>query len=127
VLRFAFLGSGSRGNALLVESDEARVLIDCGFSATEAARRLEALGREPGSLDAILVTHEHSDHAGGVARLARRFGVPVMSTSGTREAVGDGAGLDDRGLGPVVAGWGDHSAIVVGEPKRCQPAGFRTA
>ncbi len=89
-MRFASLGSGSAGNALLVEAGSTRLLIDCGFSATEAASRLQRIGVEPGSLTAILVTHEHDDHAGGVARLSRRYQVPVWMTAGTLRAL-DGA------------------------------------
>jgi phosphoribosyl 1,2-cyclic phosphodiesterase len=100
VLRFAFLGSGSKGNALLVESPAARILIDCGFSAIQAARRMAALGCEADALDAVLVTHEHGDHASGVARLARRHGIPVMSTTGTRDAVAQEEGVDWRTFCP---------------------------
>lgn len=92
-LRFAFLGSGSKGNALLVEAAGRRVLVDCGFSAREAGRRLETLGLAPEQLDGVLVTHEHSDHAGGVVRLARRHSLPVYATHGTRAAIGDGEDL----------------------------------
>ena len=83
-LRFAYLGSGSRGNGLLVESAGTTVLVDCGFSIAETERRLLRLGREPGELAAILVTHEHSDHIQGVARFARRHHLPVWLTAGTR-------------------------------------------
>jgi len=89
-MRFASLGSGSAGNALLVEAGTTRLLIDCGFSATEATARLQRIGVEPASLTAILVTHEHDDHAGGVARLARRYAVPVWMTPGTLRVL-DGA------------------------------------
>jgi phosphoribosyl 1,2-cyclic phosphodiesterase len=83
-VRFASLGSGSEGNALLVEADDGtRVLVDCGFGVREALRRLERLGVEPSSIAAILVTHEHADHVGGVFRLARRHGIPVHLTRGT--------------------------------------------
>ncbi len=95
-LRFAFLGSGSKGNALLLEAAGQRLLIDCGFSTREIARRMAALDRSPEALDGILVTHEHSDHASGVARLARRFGLPVYATHGTRAAINDDNGLDWR-------------------------------
>lgn len=93
-LRFAYLGSGSRGNGLLVECDGTRVLLDCGFTLKDAVARLARLGVAPDELDAIVVTHEHDDHIGGVGRLARRFGIPVWATHGTvREsgAVLDGA------------------------------------
>jgi phosphoribosyl 1,2-cyclic phosphodiesterase len=89
-VRFASLGSGSEGNALLVEGAAGAgcVLIDCGFGLREAERRLRALGREPAQIDAILVTHEHGDHVGGVFRLAHRHRIPVHLTHGTLRAVG---------------------------------------
>ncbi|MCW5604469.1 MAG: MBL fold metallo-hydrolase, partial [Burkholderiales bacterium] len=71
-MRFASLGSGSQGNGLVVEAGRTRVLLDCGFGLSETAARLARLDLRPGDLGAILVTHEHSDHVGGVARLARR-------------------------------------------------------
>nr|WP_301288380.1 MBL fold metallo-hydrolase [Natronospira proteinivora] len=95
-MRFAFLGSGSRGNALLVEAGSARILVDCGFSAREIARRMAVLDRDPAQLDAILLTHEHADHASGVGRLARKHGLPVFATHGTRLAVDDEADVDWR-------------------------------
>ena len=82
-MRFASLGSGSRGNALVVESGDTRVLLDCGFGIRETVRRLERLGIEAKSLSAILVTHEHSDHIGGVFKFARRHSIPVWLTHGT--------------------------------------------
>jgi len=90
-MRYTSLGSGSEGNALVVEAREGlsvtRVMIDCGFGLREVERRLLARGIEPASLDGILVTHEHGDHIGGVFRLARRHGIPVHLTTGTRAAV----------------------------------------
>ncbi len=82
-MRFASLGSGSRGNATLVEHGSSRVLIDCGFPAAQAERRLGCLGRCAGELTAIVVTHEHGDHLRGVARLSRRHRLPVWATAGT--------------------------------------------
>lgn len=91
-MRFASLGSGSEGNALLVESVDgacvSRVLVDCGFGLREVERRLRACGCEPAALDAILVTHEHADHIGGVFRLARAHRIPVHLTHGTLRAAG---------------------------------------
>ena len=86
-MRFASLGSGSQGNALVVEAGRTRLMLDCGFGITEAAARLGRLGLEPGDLDAILVTHEHDDHIGGVARLARKYELPVYLTYGTLTAL----------------------------------------
>src|SRR5579872_5762765 len=85
-VRFASLGSGSRGNATLVQAGDTVLMVDCGFSMTETERRLTRLGLAPDSLAAILVTHEHSDHVSGVARFAARHGITVWSTAGTRIA-----------------------------------------
>lgn len=85
-MRFASLGSGSRGNATLVEWPGGTLLIDCGFSAREAEARLRRLGLSPAALSAILVTHEHTDHIKGVAALARRYQLPVYMTLGTRQS-----------------------------------------
>jgi phosphoribosyl 1,2-cyclic phosphodiesterase len=86
MLRFGMLGSGSRGNSTVMPSGSTRVLIDCGFAAAESQRRLARLGLEPSDLDAILVTHEHADHCGGVSVFARRYGIPVWTTAGTAAA-----------------------------------------
>jgi len=82
-MRFASLGSGSRGNALLVEEGDTCLLVDCGFSAREMRRRLGRLGKHPDELTAILVTHEHADHIGGVEVVARRYDLPVWMSHGT--------------------------------------------
>lgn len=87
-MRFASLGSGSRGNAMLVEADGTRLLIDCGFGPRELAKRLARLEVEPAGIDAILVTHEHGDHLGGVGRCAVRHGIDVYMTCGTFAAAG---------------------------------------
>lgn len=83
-MRFASLGSGSRGNAGVIEEGRTRVLLDCGFSARETQRRLARLGVDPSDLTAVLITHEHADHIGGAAVLARRFKLPLWVTPGTR-------------------------------------------
>jgi phosphoribosyl 1,2-cyclic phosphodiesterase len=88
-VRFASIGSGSEGNGLIVEAGTTRVLIDCGFGVRDAAARLARIGVEPSSLSAILVTHEHSDHVGGVPAFAARHGIPVWLTFGTLTVVGD--------------------------------------
>lgn len=85
-MRFASLGSGSEGNALLVEVAQTRVLMDCGFGLNDTLRRLERLGITPEQLNGIVVTHEHGDHVSGVAKLARRFDIPVWLTHGTLRA-----------------------------------------
>lgn len=83
MIRFALLGSGSEGNALIVQVGSTTLLMDCGFSVSEAVIRLARLGLQAEQLDGILVTHEHSDHIAGVARLARKFDIPVWMTHGT--------------------------------------------
>lgn len=88
-MRFASLGSGSEGNALLVEAAGTRLLMDCGFGLNDSIARLARLGISPGQLDGILVTHEHGDHSGGVARLARKFDLPVWLTHGTLRVLSD--------------------------------------
>jgi len=87
-MRFASLGSGSKGNALLVESGDTRLLLDCGFGLAEITVRLARLGLDASCLDAIIVTHEHGDHGGGVAKLAASFDIAVYLTRGTLSALG---------------------------------------
>lgn len=82
-LRLAYLGSGSRGNCAVVEAGETRVMVDCGFSVAETRTRLGRLGLALDDVHAVLVTHEHSDHISGVARVARAGGMPVHMTAGT--------------------------------------------
>jgi phosphoribosyl 1,2-cyclic phosphodiesterase len=88
LFRFSLLGSGSRGNALLVECRDTRLLIDCGFGLRETERRLARLGVEPDALAAIVLTHEHGDHANGAGALARRYRIPLWMTPGTLHALG---------------------------------------
>ncbi|MEH6582800.1 MAG: MBL fold metallo-hydrolase [Halioglobus sp.] len=82
-MRFASLGSGSKGNATVVEAGETLVMIDCGFSLRETVRRMERLGVDPAQLQGILVTHEHTDHCSGVSALSRKYQIPVYLTHGT--------------------------------------------
>jgi phosphoribosyl 1,2-cyclic phosphodiesterase len=90
MLRLCSLGSGSGGNGLVVEATDGfgctRVLIDNGFNLRQLSRRLERVGLDVAALAAVFVTHEHSDHAAGIARLARRHQVPVYCTAGTASA-----------------------------------------
>lgn len=85
-MRFGLLGSGSEGNALLLQSGKTCLLMDCGFTLSETLVRLARFGIEAGSIDGILVTHEHGDHISGVARLARKYAIPVWMTHGTYRA-----------------------------------------
>lgn len=106
-MRFASLGSGSRGNATVVEQGSTLLLIDCGFSLRETERRLLRLGCEPARVSALLVTHEHGDHIGGVARFARRYRVPVWFSAGTR------AGCRETIATAQV--FGTHSPFAIGD------------
>jgi phosphoribosyl 1,2-cyclic phosphodiesterase len=83
LIHFSSLGSGSEGNGLLVRCHDTCVLIDCGFSLAQTERRLARLAFDPSQLSAVLVTHEHTDHLGGVARLAKRYQLPVYASFGT--------------------------------------------
>ena len=82
-MRFASLGSGSEGNALVVQVGKTCVLMDCGFPLADTCMRLSRLGLGPESLNGIVVTHEHGDHIAGVARLARKYSIPIWLTHGT--------------------------------------------
>jgi phosphoribosyl 1,2-cyclic phosphodiesterase len=85
-MRFASLGSGSAGNALVAEAGATRVMLDCGFAVEETERRLARLGLAPADLAGILVTHEHGDHADGAIPFARRHGLGVWMSHGTFRA-----------------------------------------
>jgi len=97
-VRFASLGSGSKGNCLVAEAAGSRVLIDCGLSPRETARRLGRLGLAPTDIHGILVTHEHDDHAGHAYAFATLHGIPVHLTHGTRRAQEE-AGRPADGIG----------------------------
>jgi phosphoribosyl 1,2-cyclic phosphodiesterase len=84
MIRFASLGSGSAGNALLVQTGATRILVDCGFTVQETTRRLARLDVHPDDLAAVVITHEHADHIGSSAAFARRHRIPVHMTPGTR-------------------------------------------
>jgi phosphoribosyl 1,2-cyclic phosphodiesterase len=95
-LRFASLGSGSLGNALVAEAGGTLVMLDCGFTLAETEARLARAGLAPADLSGIVVTHEHGDHADGVFPFARRHGTPVWMTYGTLAALRDaGASVDN--------------------------------
>ncbi len=87
MLRFSLLSSGSKGNALLIATPAAKVLIDNGLSFKELSRRAAALGEGLDDLRAVVVTHEHRDHVNGVGVLARKLRVPVYITEETHAAL----------------------------------------
>ncbi len=86
-MRFASLGSGSGGNASVVGAGGMHLLVDCGFSLREVKKRLQRLDLDVTQIQAVLVTHEHSDHCKGVPMLARQMGIPVYATRGTYDAM----------------------------------------
>jgi len=109
-VRFTSLGSGSEGNGLLVEVGATRVLIDCGFGVRDTVARLQRAGVEPEHLTAIIVTHEHSDHIGGVSAFASRFGTAVWLTFGTLLVV-----ADEFADIPSVRGFDSHEVFSIGD------------
>jgi phosphoribosyl 1,2-cyclic phosphodiesterase len=86
-LRLAVLGSGSQGNAVVIEAGERRLLVDAGFSARDIKRRLAAVGLTFDDLQAIVLTHEHFDHVRGLGRICRRRPIPIYATAGTVEGL----------------------------------------
>jgi phosphoribosyl 1,2-cyclic phosphodiesterase len=83
-IRFAVLGSGSRGNATVVVCGDDALLLDCGLSRRAVVERMRLVGLSPDRIRAICLTHEHSDHVAGARITASRLGVPVYMTSGCR-------------------------------------------
>jgi len=77
------LGSGSRGNSVLLECGDTRVLVDAGFNTATLAARLESIGVDPGSISGVVITHEHADHVRGAAAGAKKWGWSLYATEGT--------------------------------------------
>lgn len=109
-MRFASLGSGSRGNALVVESGRTRLLLDCGFGLRETAARLARVGLSAEDLAGIVVTHEHSDHLAGAFGFAARGKLTVWMTHGTLDAAARGSGS-----APRIEIIGSHEPFRVGD------------
>lgn len=84
-VQFTILGSGSAGNCAYVETAEARILVDAGFSPRQIRTRLASIGKAPENLSAILITHEHSDHIAGILGLADKLQIPVYCNRGTQD------------------------------------------
>ena len=111
-MRFASLASGSSGNCLVAEAAGTVVLVDCGLALTETERRLARVGLEPSHVTAILVTHEHSDHACGAFEFAAAHRITVYLTHGTLAAMkAEGKALDGV---PLVIVNGRQSFLVDG-------------
>jgi phosphoribosyl 1,2-cyclic phosphodiesterase len=103
------LGSGSAGNAYYFESDGTGILVDAGFGPRETAKRLEQIGREPASLRAIVLTHEHYDHIRGAESIARKLSIPIYLTKGTLDS-----STIDRQETPIVI-FENNSTFAIGE------------
>jgi phosphoribosyl 1,2-cyclic phosphodiesterase len=86
-MRFASLGSGSAGNALVVEVNHTRVMLDCGFGLKETHQRLARLKLDPSDINGIVITHEHDDHASGAFKFAAKHNIPLWLTYGTLKMV----------------------------------------
>ena len=98
MLRVTVLGSGSRGNAILIDGTNGAVLVDAGFGPRSLARRLQAAGRHANEVAALLLTHEHTDHASGAAAACERWGWPVYGSAGTLDALGTASDAVSRPL-----------------------------
>jgi phosphoribosyl 1,2-cyclic phosphodiesterase len=106
-MRLAVLGSGSGGNAVVVESGSRRLLVDAGFSCREIESRLARIGIDARLFDGLVLTHEHSDHVRGAARFARRHELAVFATTGTLEE----SALPEKGLTTEVLRSGEAREI----------------
>jgi len=122
------LGSGSGGNAVVIESGKHRILLDAGFSSREIVKRMKLLGFDPQGIEALVVTHEHQDHCKGVDGFAKKFKVPVYATEGTlagtrlREEVARSAVLIRSGEPREVAGFRIEPFMLPHDAR--EPVGF---
>jgi len=92
IFRFSILSSGSAGNSLYVEAGENKILIDAGLSEKKLRARLALIERDPEDLDAVFVTHEHSDHVKGLGPLCRKYNTPLYATEGTSKRLNGSVG-----------------------------------
>ena len=115
MIQVSVLGSGSRGNCTFVQAGRTRVLVDAGFSCAEITRRLATIGQRLEDVDAILVTHEHSDHLGGVRVIAKRHGIPVACNEETLVSGGLADGAIPEWI-PVLPGRGFHVGDIAVDP-----------
>ena len=81
-MRISVLSSGSAGNSTYIETDSHKILLDAGLSEKKLSARLASIGREAKDLDAVFVTHEHSDHISGIGPLVRKHNIPLFTTEG---------------------------------------------
>lgn len=109
ILKICVLASGSSGNATFIGTERTRVLIDAGLSRKALCERLAAIGEDPAKLDAILITHEHSDHVGGLVRFVRTYPAPVFMTDLAAPTI------DWQGLAPRLETFQAGTGLRIGE------------
>jgi phosphoribosyl 1,2-cyclic phosphodiesterase len=127
-LRVVVLGSGSAGNAVVVECGPDRLLIDAGFSCRELVKRMKAMGIDPESLSAIVLTHEHGDHCRGLVRMVQRYDLPLYASAGTLagmelpEKVAKKVKIVASGAVAEIAGFGVEPFLIPHDAR--EPVGF---
>ena len=102
-MRFSILASGSTGNAIYIETDNVRLLVDAGLSGKQMTSLLRQIGVQPESLDAVLLTHEHMDHVKGLGVMARRFQLPIYTNEATWQALPKSVGDIDESQKHILA------------------------
>lgn len=83
MIKFCNLFSGSSGNSTFIQTDNTKILIDAGVSCTKISKALETLGVSINEINAILITHEHSDHTKGLTTISKKYGTPIFATKKT--------------------------------------------
>jgi phosphoribosyl 1,2-cyclic phosphodiesterase len=130
-MRFSILASGSTGNAVYVETDETRLLVDAGLSGKQLEQHLKTVGVDPVSIQALLVSHEHIDHVKGLGVFSRRYNIPVYMNEPTWQALPSSVGaIDERNRRVFVTGttWGIGNLTIHTFPvshDAAEPVGFR--
>jgi phosphoribosyl 1,2-cyclic phosphodiesterase len=113
-LKVSILGSGSRGNAALVTTSRVRVLVDAGFSFRSLCKRMAEIGESADSLDAVLISHEHSDHISGLPVLSRKTKAPIYMTGRTADAIDWGEKKPDERQ-PHIEKYEAGAKLVIGD------------
>ena len=104
-IRVSVLGSGSRGNATFIRTDKVRLLIDCGLGPRTLANRLRTIGEDPDQIDVVLITHEHTDHVGGLELMVKKYSLDVFMSGGTMDGSrADSFDMNRSGIVPIVPG-----------------------
>ena len=83
MLNFCSLYSGSSGNSFFIQTENTKILVDCGVSCKKVEEGLKSLDVDPSSIDAVLITHEHSDHVKGLGTFSKKFNVPIFANQET--------------------------------------------